>query len=87
LAVNALYWMGECRYSLQDYTGAVSVFKGLVEKYPRGIKVPDALLKIAYSHLSLDDTDRALHYLKNLVKQYPFSSAGEKAAERLKEIN
>ena len=84
LAVNALYWAGECRYSLHDYEGAITLFKRLMEEYPKGIKVPDAMLKTAYAYLSLDDPNRAHHYLKSLVKTYPFSPAGEKAAEKLK---
>jgi len=46
--------------------------------------VPDALLKTAYAYLSLDDADRAHHYLKKVVKQYPFTPAGEKAEQKLK---
>ncbi len=84
LAVNALYWAGECRYSLHDYQGAITLFKRLMEAYPTGIKVPDAMLKTAYAYLSMDDPDRAHHYLKSVVKIYPFSPAGEKAAEKLK---
>lgn len=84
LAVNALYWAGECRYSLRDYEGAIAIFKKLIETYPKGSKVPDALLKTAYAYLSMDDPDRAHHYLKSVVTTYPFSPAGEKAAEKLK---
>ncbi len=84
LAINALYWTGECRYSLHDYNEAVVIFKNLVQKYPKGVKVPAALLKTAYAYLSMDDTDKAHHYLKSVIKQYPFSPAGEKAAQKLK---
>ncbi|MBF0257336.1 MAG: tol-pal system protein YbgF [Desulfamplus sp.] len=83
LAVNALYWMGECRYSIKDYKGSITIFKQLVEKYPNGRKVPDALLKTAYAYLSMSDTDNAKEYLKKVVMQFPFSPAGEKAAKKL----
>ncbi|MBF0469015.1 MAG: tol-pal system protein YbgF [Desulfamplus sp.] len=83
LAVNALYWMGECRYSIKDYKGAIVIFKQLVEKYPNGRKVPDALLKTAYAYISINDTDNAHEYLKKVVMQFPFSPAGEKAEKKL----
>jgi len=83
LADNAMYWLGECHYSLGRYKKAVLVFKDLVKKYPKAEKVPDAILKTGYSYLSLDDSNRAHHYLKMVVKQYPFSQAAEKAQEKL----
>jgi len=84
LAINALYWTGECRYSQHDYHAAITIFRSMVEQFPKGVKVPDALLKTAYAYLSMDETDRAHHYLKSVVKQYPFSPSGEKAAQKLK---
>ena len=84
LADNALYWLGECHYSMNDYKKAIKIFKALVKKYPKAGKVPDALLKTAYAYLLLDDMDRAHHYFKIVVKKYPFTQAGEKAEQKLK---
>ncbi|WP_161626897.1 tol-pal system protein YbgF [Desulfospira joergensenii] len=86
LADNALYWLGECYYSLGRYTKAVEEFKNLVKTYPKAEKVPDALLKIGYSFLSMDDINRAGHFLKQVLKKYPFSPAAEKAEIKLKSI-
>lgn len=83
LADNAVYWLGECYYSLRDYKKAIPLFKDLVTQYPKSEKVPDALLKTGYSYLSLDDTNRAHHYLKQVLKEYPFSQAAEKAQKKL----
>ena len=80
----ALYWLGECSYSLEEFPKAIQTFKELVDRYPKRGKVPDALLKTAYAYLSLDDSDRAHHYLKLVVKRYPFTPAGEKAEQKLK---
>ncbi len=87
LADNALYWLGECHYSLGRYQKAITVFKTLVKTYPKAAKVPDALLKTGYAYLSLDDINRANHFLKLVLKKYPFSPAGEKAQDKLKEFN
>ncbi|MCP3944936.1 MAG: tol-pal system protein YbgF [Desulfobacteraceae bacterium] len=86
LANNSMYWLGECSYSSGQYTEAVTIFKNLVKTYPKGKKVPDALLKTGYSYLSMDDTNRAHHYLKAVLIKYPFSPAAEKAQEKLKEF-
>jgi tol-pal system protein YbgF len=84
LADNALYWLGECHYSLGEYQDAIKTFKDVVTLYPNRGKSPDALLKTAYAYLMLDDADRAHHYLKLVVKGYPFTQAGEKAEQKLK---
>lgn len=86
LADNAVYWLGECYYSLRQFKKAIPIFKDLEHKYPKSEKVPDANLKLGYSYLSLNDTNRAHHYLKKVIKTYPFSPAAEKAEEKLKEF-
>ena len=83
LADNSLYWLGECHYSMGEYSQAVAVFKELVAAYPTAEKVPDALLKTGYSYLSMDDINRAHHYLKLVLKKHPFSPAADKAQEKL----
>jgi len=86
LADNALYWAGECKYTKKKFTEAIERFKRVVEDYPDGSKVPDAMLKIGFAYISLGDTESAETYLKKVVAQYPFSSAGAKAEERLKTL-
>lgn len=83
LADNAVYWLGECHYSMQDFKKAILVFKKLEQQYPKSEKVPDAILKTGYSYISLDDTNRANHFLKKVLKKYPFSPAAEKAQKKL----
>ena len=87
LADNAMYWLGECRYSIGEFKQAADTFLSLVERYPEGMKVPDALLKAGYSYLAVDDINRAGHYLKKVVKKFPFTKAAEKAEMKLKTIN
>lgn len=87
LADNAMYWLGECHYTSGEYEKAAEVFKKLVIIFPKADKVPDALLKTGYSYLSMDDVNRADHYLKKVIKRYPFSPAAEKAQKKMKTIN
>ncbi len=86
LADNALYWLGECHYTQGQYREAVQVFNTLRKRYPKGEKVPDALLKTGYSYIALKDIPRAKKYLSMLLKTYPFSLAAPKAQEKLKEL-
>jgi len=86
LADNAVYWVGECHYTSGHYQEAINVFKGLVKSYPKAEKVPDALLKTGYAYISLDDSNRASHYLKLVLKKHPFSPAAEKAQIKLNEF-
>src|SRR3989338_2942247 len=44
-AQNAQYWIGEMYYAQKDYERAVLEFNEVVKKYPKGKKVPAALLK------------------------------------------
>ncbi len=87
LSDNAVYWLAECHYSQENFQQAIFVFKNLVKKYPKSEKVPDALLKTGYSYLSLDDSNRAHHYLKQVLKKYPFSQAAETAQTKLGEFD
>ena len=86
LADNALYWAGECLYSQKRFTDAVITFKKVIEEYPNGSKVPDAYLKIGYAYLALDDRINARIFLKEVIKNYPFSPASTKAEEKLKAL-
>jgi tol-pal system protein YbgF len=86
LADNALYWTGECHYARKRYLKAIDTFKSVLQRYPKGEKVPDAQLKTGYSYLALGDNTTGRRYLQQVVRQYPFSPAGAKAEERLKVI-
>lgn len=86
LADNAAYWLAECHYSMAEYEKAIQIFKDIETRYPKSEKVPDAILKTGYSYLSLDDTNRANHFLKKVLKKYPFSPAAEKAQEKLNQF-
>lgn len=87
LADNAMYWMGECYYSMGSFEKAIDTFQELVTRYPKGIKVPDALLKTGYAYLSLKDNNRAHHFLKLVITRYPFSEAADKAQNKLDTFN
>jgi tol-pal system protein YbgF len=85
-ADNAQYWLGECYYDQKDYPMAVREFRRVVEKYPSGNKVPDALLKVAFSHLALGSTEAGRQTLEQVVRSYPRHEAAALANAKLAEL-
>lgn len=82
-AGNAQYWIGECHYTQKDFRMALKAFQAVLDLYPKGKKVPDAMLKVAFSQLGLHDDAAARLTLQKLIDTYPKSPAAAKAKERL----
>jgi tol-pal system protein YbgF len=85
-ADNAQYWLAECYYDQKDYPTAVREFRRVMEKYPQGNKVPDALLKLSFCHLALGSTEVAKQTLEQLVHSYPGHGAATLATAKLTEL-
>jgi tol-pal system protein YbgF len=83
LADSAQYWIGECAYAQGDYTTALVEYRKVIESFPFGDKVADALLKSGYALLELGRTAEARELLGQLVEEYPESGAAKRARERL----
>jgi len=82
-ADNAQYWLGEAFYAKKDYGQALIEFRNVIEVYPRGNKVPDALLKVGYCYASLGQADKARAVLEQVVNLYPKTEPAALAAKRL----
>jgi tol-pal system protein YbgF len=82
-AANALYWIGECHYSLSDLPRAKEAFLRVTEAYPKSSKVPDALLKLGYTLSALKEKEKATAVFEKIITSYPSSPAAKKARERL----
>lgn len=54
LADDALYWIGECYFSLRKYSEAITQFNTLIFNYPQGNNVPAAYLKKGMSYVELE---------------------------------
>jgi len=83
LADNAQYWLAETDYVQQRYSQALGGFRTVIERWPRGNKVPDAMLKMAYCHAELGEKAKARDTLEKILKDYPWSDPAKKAKERL----
>jgi tol-pal system protein YbgF len=85
-ADNAQYWLGEAFYDRKDYAKALAEFRAAVDKFPRGNKVPDALLKVGYCYLALGQTDKGRFALEQVTTIYPKTEPAGLAAKRLETI-
>lgn len=83
---NAQFWIGEIYYREKWYEKAILEYQKVIEKYPKGNKVPASLLKQGFAFLSLGDKANARLILKELAKKYPESNEGKIAVQKLKEI-
>jgi len=82
-AANALYWIGECHYTLSDLPKAKEAFLKVAESYPKSSKAPDALLKLGYTLAALKEKEKAAGIFERIITSYPSSPAAVKARERL----
>ena len=82
-AANAVYWIGECHYTLAAFTLAGEMFSRVAEEYPASSKAPDALLKLGYTLAAQKEKDKARGVFERLIKSHPGSPAAAKARERL----
>jgi tol-pal system protein YbgF len=82
-ADNAQYWLGEAEYATKDFARALTEFRKVIEVYPRGNKIPDALLKVGYCYLALGQGEKARAVLSQVVTLYPKSEPATLAAKRL----
>lgn len=85
-ADNAQYWIGECYYALKEYDQAILEFDAVRRKYPKGDKVPAALLKQGFAFAELGDRIDARLLLQELIERYPSSPEAAKAKEKLRAL-
>jgi tol-pal system protein YbgF len=86
LADNALYWIGECRYSQRKFEEAVDAFDELILAYPQGDKAAAAHLKKGLSFVELGKKPEALAALKILVAKYPLEEESKIAQDKIREL-
>ena len=86
-ANNAQYWLGEAYRVKQDNDAARKAFNGVLEKYPNGAKVPDALLKLGYLEIEQKNLVKAREYLTRVTTDYPKSPAALLAAKKLLKLS
>lgn len=87
LADNAQYWLAESHYVTKSFTQALGEFESVIGRYPRSLKVPDALLKMGYCNYELKQMDDARTSLTRVQSDYPETTAARLAGQRLKRMD
>ncbi|HZB92115.1 MAG TPA: tol-pal system protein YbgF [Stellaceae bacterium] len=88
LAGNAQYWLGETYFVRQDYSNAAAVFAEGYEKYPKGGKAADNLLKLGLALGQLGQKADACRAFARLDRDFPTALATlkERAGEEKKRL-
>ncbi|MFY2765339.1 tol-pal system protein YbgF [Arenimonas sp. MALMAid1274] len=86
LVPNAYYWLGESYYVTQNYELALEAFATLQTQFPGSRKEADALLKMGYCQIALEQRDRGEATLRDLVSRFPGTDAAAKAESRLRTL-
>lgn len=83
---NAQFWIAECYFFEKDYEKAILEYEKVSKNFPRGKKVPYALLKQGLSFLNLKDKTSAKLLLQQVIKDYPNTNQARVARSKLQEI-
>lgn len=86
LSDNALYWIGECHFSLKEFDKAIERFNELILDYPSGDKIAAAYLKKGFSLMELGKKEEALLVFKLLISKYPLEEETKIAQQKIKEL-
>ena len=79
LAGNAHYWLGETYYVRNSFQDAAFAFAEGFQKFPKGNKAPDSLLKLGMSLDRLDKRREACTAYSRLLSTFPDLGARMKA--------
>lgn len=71
LSANAMYWLGETHYVRNDFVTAAQIFSETYQKYPRGAKAPDSLLKLGMALNNLGEQGTACTTFQELTRRFP----------------
>lgn len=85
-ADNARFWIADSYYRDKWYEKAILEYQKVIEKYPKGNKVPAALLKQGFAFANIGEQANARLLLKELIKKYPDSNEAKIAKDKLKVI-
>jgi len=83
LGDNAQFWIAEARFARGDISGALAAYRETAYRFPDGNKAPDALLKAGDCLLALGDGEAARRSFRQILDDFPGSTAAATARERL----
>ena len=85
-ADNAQFWIGETFFREKSYEKSILEYQKVIEKYPKGNKVPAALLEQGHAFLALGDKVNSRLIFEELVRKFPQTAEAKAASDKLKEL-
>lgn len=85
-SANAHYWVGEIGLVNNDLQAAGKAFATVIEGWPEHSKVPDSTYKLAVVEQRLNRYERAEALFRQVVSQFPDSSAANLARQELQRM-
>lgn len=82
-ADNARLYLGEAYRLNHNNEAARKAFNSLITQQPKSDKVPDALLMLGIIELEQKNNDKARDYFTRVRKEFPHSTAAQRAAKKL----
>lgn len=83
-ADNAIYLMAECLSQRGDYTTSLKSLRTIMEKYPDGDKVDDALILTHDNFVALGRCKDGIPFLERLLAEMPNSNRAREGSKKLK---
>jgi tol-pal system protein YbgF len=81
LSSNAQYWLGETYFVRRDYQAAAGAFAQGYQRFPKGPKAAESLLKLGSSLTMLGRPADACRSFTQLDREFPIAPANLKAKE------
>jgi len=83
---NAQFWIGETWYVEEKYEKAIVEYEKVIQGFPTGDKVQDALLKQGMSFQKLGDKASSKIVYQQIIKKYPQTHQAKVARTKLSEL-
>ena len=79
----ALYWLGNTKYALKEYPGAISQLQVLIKTYPKHPRIPAAMLTLGNCQLESGNKTAARKTYGDLIANYPDTEVAVEARQML----
>jgi tol-pal system protein YbgF len=79
----ALYWLGNTKYALKEYPGAITQLQALIKAYPKHPRIPAAMLTLGNCQLESGNKTAARKTYGDLIAAYPESEVAVEARQML----
>jgi tol-pal system protein YbgF len=79
----ALYWLGNTKYALKEYPGAITQLQALIKAYPKHPRIPAAMLTLGNCQLESGNKTAARKTYGDLIAAYPDTEVATEARQML----